>query len=422
MTAVVMQVSKKEKHPNADNLFVYEMSLGKDTQTIIANHENIYEVGDRVIVVQANSKLKDGTYIDQARLRGIISNGMAIGKSPAPLGTDFTETYCINDFHVPWADIESLFNVRITLQESGLERKISYASKIKIDGTNAGVQIYPDGRLIFQSREKILTVGDDNKGFAAWGIANFDYFLALRQKDRITIFGEWAGCGINGSLRKIDRKVFCVFAVQKHGYLDVNPLSIRALLPPHDDIFVLPFYKTLDVHFDSPEKLEQEVALMNSWVAEVEAGCPFAKENFNTDTTGEGLVFYPVPDLTVLNSADPINLWRFYYKELVFKAKGEKHKVVKVKQPVQISPEVVKSIEDFADLFVTENRLKQIASKFPVFDVRKTGEFLKEFNHDVIKESSAELNTAGLSWKDVCSTVSNRAREYWVENCKKAIP
>ena len=110
---------------------------------------------------------------------------------------------------------------------------------------------------------------------------------------------------------------------------------------------------------------------------------------------------------------------RTFYKDFVFKAKGAKHAVVKTKTPVQIDPEVAASIDEFVDLFVTENRLEQIAGKTGDIDVKKTGQFLQAFNNDVIKESQAELEVSKLTWKDVSSAVSTKARNWYLEQTRK---
>jgi tRNA-binding EMAP/Myf-like protein len=68
MPVSVMKVTKAEKHPNADSLFVYSMTSIDNFQTqIVANSTNLYEVGDHAIVAQLGSKLKDGTYIEEAK-------------------------------------------------------------------------------------------------------------------------------------------------------------------------------------------------------------------------------------------------------------------------------------------------------------------------------------------------------------------
>lgn len=64
----------------------------------------------------------------------------------------------------------------------------------KIDGTNAAVWISEDGTgILAQSRTKIITISDDNFGFAKWVQDNREELLKLGPG---THFGEWWGSGI----------------------------------------------------------------------------------------------------------------------------------------------------------------------------------------------------------------------------------
>jgi hypothetical protein len=146
-------------------------------------------------------------------------------------------------------------------------------------------------------------------------------------------------------------------------------------------------------------------------VGEVEACDPWVKANFGIEGLGEGIVFYPAPDKNG-------NVLKIDYDSYVFKAKGEKHQVVKNKQPAQLEPEKVQSIEAFVKLFVTEPRLEQFSTKVGV-DQKKTGEFMKAFCGDVEKESKAELEASSLAWADVAKAVGNEARKWYIEQIKK---
>ena len=63
----------------------------------------------------------------------------------------------------------------------------------KIDGTNAQVYISEDGKMLFGSRTRWITPGDDNFGFARWGTDNKEELLKLGPGRH---FGEWWGRGI----------------------------------------------------------------------------------------------------------------------------------------------------------------------------------------------------------------------------------
>lgn len=81
----------------------------------------------------------------------------------------------------------------------------------KIDGTNAQVFIDQDGRVWAGSRNRWLTVSNDNHGFAAWVESNKEQLLGLGPGHH---YGEWWGRGIQRSYGKTDR-TFSLFNVNR---------------------------------------------------------------------------------------------------------------------------------------------------------------------------------------------------------------
>lgn len=426
MPVIAMEVKTAQNHPHADalNLYTFE-APGCDSVQIIANSENIYSVGDIVAVALTDSVLKDGTKIKPTKLRGVYSYGMAIGKVEAAIGTDLSAIYCQQTVAESvqiqsWPSIELLYNLRRSLEALGETPKITYRAKIKLDGTNGGVQIFSDGRVAVQSRSQIITPENDNLGFAAWVSQNIDFFAALASAEHATIFGEWCGKGIQKrtAVSACDRKIFAVFAVQfggesgKLAKLEIHPDKIAEFLQKHPDIFVLPFYgEPIVLDFGDRTQLESAVEILNQAVNTVETVDPWVKETFGIEGIGEGLVLFPESD----ELAE-----RLSYAELLFKAKGEKHQAVKTKQPVQIDPEVAKNIDDFVNLFVTPARLEQgvTAVSDGKFEMVKIGAFLQWFTADVQKESAAELEAAQLTWKEVNKAVMNVAKKWYQEQAK----
>ena len=64
----------------------------------------------------------------------------------------------------------------------------------KIDGTNAAIVIDEEGNVGAQSRTRLITIEDDNYGFAQWVQDNKENLLALGPGHW---YGEWWGKGIN---------------------------------------------------------------------------------------------------------------------------------------------------------------------------------------------------------------------------------
>ncbi len=429
MPVFAFEVLSVEPHPNADSLFIHQVgSPQRERVQIIANAR--HEPGQIMAVATIGAHLKDGTKIKKARLRGVDSFGMFVEPVSEAPGTELTERYCEapppelagSGNMIKWTSVELLHYVRRTLdgfaevEGEGYEYpKIEYRAKIKLDGTNGGVQLLPNGDVLAQSRSRVLSLGDDNLGFAKWVQDNLSYFQALAKGEHIVIFGEWCGQGVQKrtAISKIDRRIFTVFAIQLGDHqkvtakLEVEPARIQAMLPKHDDIFVLPWLEPkFSLDFADSEQLQSAAETLNQYVAEVEACDPWVKSVFGIEGLGEGVVLYP-------EAGDAVE--RDAYTPLLFKAKGEKHQVVKQKKPAQIDPEVAANIGQFTELFVTEARLEQGVQQACAgqLDMRRMGDFLQWFGQDVKKESSAELEASGLAWKDVSKAVTQKARDWY---------
>ena len=345
-----------------------------------------------------------------------------------------------------------------------------FGMKNKLHGTNAAIQVRFDGpfstkqrnfEVLAQSRSRIISPGDDNMGFATWmdqarhetdgwkwpGLEAI-YSLSYTEKELrgtkdyppVTIFGEWCGKGImkGVAISEIDTKVFCIFAVvigdhkDENAWVMVEPSQIERLVPIHPQIKVIPFmnfvYENdqggrmesdfLSIEFTNP--LDKVVDLMNALVADIERCDPFVKDQFGVEGTGEGIVFHPMIDGTPFIQRD-------YYSNLIFKAKGEKHKVTKQRNAVQIDPEVMASITEFVQASVTEARLEQAAREVGRgvtcceldFDMKKVGPFLAWIGNDIKREMADELEASGLNWKEVQKNIQVSARTWYIAKCKE---
>lgn len=102
--------------------------------------------------------------------------------------------------HVKWPSIPRLYrNVIITE---------------KIDGTNAAIGVLDDGTVYAQSRTRVISISDDNYGFAHWVHQNGDEISKLLGPG--LHFGEWYGSGINrGYGLEKGEKRFALFNVKR---------------------------------------------------------------------------------------------------------------------------------------------------------------------------------------------------------------
>jgi len=133
----------------------------------------------------------------------------------------------------------------------------------------------------------------------------------------------------------------------------------------------------------------------------VEAECQVAKAHGVTGI-GEGIV------------------WRTDHagKRILFKVKGVKHSVSKVRDGAGTEPEKLASIEEFVAYAVTENRFQQAMAV--VFgdpkcaDVKRLGDVIRWMSQDELKEEADTLEASGLTWKEVNGRVAARTRELFL--------
>lgn len=87
----------------------------------------------------------------------------------------------------------------------------------KLDGTNAQIYIGEAGEVVAGSRNRFLTLEQDNHGFAAWAYAHKDELATLGVGRH---FGEWWGRGIQRGYNQIDKR-FSLFSVRKWSGVDL---------------------------------------------------------------------------------------------------------------------------------------------------------------------------------------------------------
>ena len=335
---------------------------------------------------------------------------------------------------VAWPEIEGFHNIRKFTSAHpeilNAQNVVHYRCKVKLHGTNAAIQCHQDGRVVAQSRTGEITTANDNAGFARWVEENKDKWTL---KNNHIVYGEWIGPGIQKgvAVSAIPKKCFAVFAVrsmENPETLIVEPEDIAHIVSGIPDTYVIPWYSRtchhgcdtrvaakLEVDWSkSNEELTQALVPVNDWVAEIEANDPWVEMVFGVKGTGEGLVFYPV-------SREHEGYTNF--GNLVFKAKGEKHKNIATAKPAQVDPAVAASIDAFVGMVLTEARLEQGATAVSpdgalTYDMKLVGKFITWVTGDVEKETQDELTASGLTWKQVQKAVGDKARAWYLAKYK----
>jgi hypothetical protein len=276
---------------------------------------------------------------------------------------------------------------------------LNFKGTVKLHGTNASIVKYKDGRLEFQSRERVLSLNEDNAGFMN-EMLKIDLsflFTDIQYNEYCAVYGEWCGGNIQkGVAINGLPKMFVIFGVK----VDDNWIELPQHL--HDNlnnIYNILQFETfeIDIDFNNPELSQNKIIEMT---IAVEKCCPVGKF-FGKEGVGEGIVFTCVVD-----------------QDLKFKSKGDKHSVTKVKKLNPIDTEVMNNIHEFVESTVTENRLEQGITFFNEnnidINIKNIGRFLSWVVGDILKEESDTISHNNLDEKKVKNVIVNKARVWFL--------
>lgn len=277
---------------------------------------------------------------------------------------------------------------------------LRFKGTVKLHGTNAAIVKYKDGTIQFQSRENTLTLEKDNAGFMnSMSSKDLNFlFDGVEFNDYFAIYGEWCGGNIQKGVAITGLpKMFVIFACKVDDVWSDYTKSDN-----NQGIYNINDFETfnIDIDFNQPELIQNELINMT---IKVEDECPVGKF-FGISGVGEGIVF------------------TCYYNDhqYVFKSKGEKHSVSKVKTLAAVDVEMLNSLNEFVDYAVTENRLKQGVEymKRIGLDItqKNTGEFLRWIVGDIVKEESDVMKANGLDQKKLNPLISTKARKWYFNN------
>lgn len=315
---------------------------------------------------------------------------------------------------------------------------LTFEGSVKSHGTNASVTSIASKPTGFwaQSRERILTIDDDNYGWAKYTQANNGVFTDLLTAAQDTlakftithysIFGEWCGQGIQKGVGISNvPKMFIIFGIvawegpvdnegeQTRIYFTKDQIAETVAYAKEivgfngevwpDNLYTKYDFKTytMDINFNEPEVAQNILADLT---IAVEQECPIAKQ-LGAEGVGEGIVWQCVTP-------------GYEQSRFMFKVKGEKHSSSKVKTLASVDIEKVNSINEFADTVVTESRLTQGLEYLKVNNIsiepKSTPVFLKWIADDVVKEETDTLVASELEIKDVITRVKYVARTWFL--------
>lgn len=288
---------------------------------------------------------------------------------------------------------------------------LNFIATTKLHGTNAGICYKPEDGIVAQKRNSLIGKEELAAHFG------FNQFVQIEKKlfftdlmeqlytkyctkgDQLTIYGEWAGSGIQkgvgiSELPKgfyvFDAKVYRV-SDDTQRWLDISTWEFNT-----DKVFNINDFPTwnLEIDFNKPAMFQNKLIEITE---QIEKECPVSKQLGIENSCGEGAV------------------WSCYWNDdkYIFKVKGDAHSVTRVKKLASVDPEVLNSIDNFVEYACTPNRIEQGMQEVNATEKKDMPLLLKWVANDIISEETDTLLANNLEWKQVAREVSNRVRQYY---------
>lgn len=264
----------------------------------------------------------------------------------------------------------------------------------KLHGTNAAIARYADGRIEYQSRERVLTIADDNAGFCAmYSGKNTDYLFNRPFTDHMIIYGEWCGGSIQKgvALNQLP-KMFVAFAVLLDGqwvdfdYNDNPELRIYTLKN---------FVVETTIDFNNPD-----LSFVDEMTKQTSERCVFS-ESFGKSGIGEGYV------------------WISANRKYVFKSKNEEHKIASSQPKVTLVSNTDAEVA-FVNDVCNENRMENVYQNVSdalgiQLTVKNTGDFLGAITFDILREEQATILESELDVAAIKKLITPIARTWFMK-------
>jgi len=302
---------------------------------------------------------------------------------------------------------------------------VRFTGRVKLHGTNSSIVYHiPSNTVQCRSKNNSISPKNDNAGFATF-VSNVqgcvdnlfdeimdtvcemtcDRYVRAAEMETVTIYGEWCGGNVQKgvALNQLE-KMFVIFGIkfstakEPEDYVWVDMNDFAHIENPHMQIHNICKFPSfvIDIDFNNPQMSQNRLIELTE---AVEAECPVGKF-FDVSGIGEGIV------------------WSDNTSNHMFKVKGAKHSVTKVKKLAEVDTEKLNSIAEFVDATVTVNRLNQgidyLNEMFIDINEKNTGDFIRWIVKDIREEESDMMEKSRLIAKDVNKSISTKARLWFM--------
>jgi hypothetical protein len=281
---------------------------------------------------------------------------------------------------------------------------IDYYGTVKLHGTHSDI-VKMDDKIILQSRNRILTIENDNLGFALF-MSNININLLFEKinSTNIRLCGEFIGKGIQKGMAISKLPLMFVITDIIIDNKWVNMYDYSFIHDNSQNIYNIMQFKTFNItiDFNNKESVQDELDKLTN---DVYIECPVGKY-FNIHGKGEGIVW------------KPINIDKYSHRYF-FKTKAEEFTVI---QPKKITTDndkkaILAEIEPFIENFVNDYRCKQAMDYMIEMNLHNIYEFIQWVNKDFWKEEKDTVeNNSWIKYKREINKMINDNSRTWFNN------
>lgn len=316
-------------------------------------------------------------------------------------------------------------------------RTLKFTGTVKIHGTNAAIVYQRNLGYWCQSRNRVLSIINDNADFAQHMESLAEQFLTqyvlfhcsilgeyYQEGSTIVIYGEWCGGNVQGQANVAIQglpKMFVIFKIKiirENARMNRSTTSVDERykespngfwLEPkqwmnikwHENsiynIYDFPSFE-IDIDFNAPHLSQDRLTQLTE---KIDRECPIGTY-FGRSGCGEGIVWTE---------------WQHTHGSLTFKVKGRQHMIINSKVLVPIQIPKMTSMKEFVEYACTENRMQQafhcIQEEYGSIDTKDFTTFVRWLVEDIVKEEKETMKESHIEPKDLTRAITSTAEKWF---------
>ena len=324
--------------------------------------------------------------------------------------------------------------------DSDRSRTLKFLGTVKLHGTHAAIVYQQKLGRWCESRNRILSITNDNAGFAQHMDRLAEQFLSdyvlfdsstirkyYEEGSTIVIHGEWCGADVqdksNVAICSLP-KMFVIFKIKiicerKKSTKSASSAEEKYKESPNGfwlepkewsqikwheksiyNIYEFPTYE-IDIDFHAPDRSQDQLTKLTE---AIDRQCPVGA-HFGQNGCGEGIVWVE---------------WQQTHGALTFKVKGPQHRIINSDVLVPIQTPKMNSMEEFVDYACTKNRMQQayhcLEEEYGSVSAKDCAVFIRWLVEDIIKEERETMDESHIDRRDLTRAITSKAEKWFNEH------